>query len=351
MVGRRIIRMAGAAAALFAGLSAAAAGEQQSPSNFYAGKTLTVLVGTGASGGFSIYARLIGQYLSKYIPGAPSVVVQNMPGAGGSTAAGYVYQKAPRDGTLIAILTPDSIMDPLFRASDPVRPEKFRYIAGAEKSIRLCVGAGGSPIKTFADALKSQTVIGATQPGSPTSDYAYMIKRGTNAKFKIVLGYGGPGDLYLAMERGEIEGACGVDWAALKSQKPQALRDKSINVLLQVDVESNPQLDKMGVPQPWKYMQNDADKKAMRLMVDFQQEFGKGFVAPPDTPSDRVKILRRAFARVLADKQLLAQAAKMRLDIDPISGPVVGKTVRNFYEAPKSVIARLKRLTAAKGSN
>jgi len=200
-------------------------------------------------------------------------------------------------------------------------------------------------VKTLQQALTDKVIIGATQVGSPTSDYANLIKRTTGAKFDIVHGYSGTGALYLAMARGEVDGMCGFDWSALKAQQPEMLRDKKINILVQVNVRSEPELDAMGVPQPWNFIPDDVDRQAVKLMIDFQQLFGKAYVAPPHVPAERLKILRDAFADVLADKQFLADAEKARLDIEAVSGEDVAATVRNLYAAPPNVVDRLKKIT------
>lgn len=333
--------------ALCAGLSPGLVSAAARSADFYAGKTITLMVGTDVAGGFSIYSRLIAEYLGKHIPGAPRIVVENMPGSGGNKAASWLYNQAPRDGLTVANLTPDSIMDPLFGRPTPIEAARFNYLAGAEKSTRLCVVSSHAKVRTFAQALDRQLVVGATQLGGPTSDYANFIQRGTGAKFHVVLGYGGTGALYLAMQRGEIESACGVDWDALKAQQGEQLRDKKIDVLLQIDVKSDPELDALGVPQPWPYMHDPLDRKAVALMVEFQQTFGKAYVAPPGVPTDRLAILRDGFAATLKDKDLLADARKRHLDVNYISAADVTRTVTNLYQAPHAAIERLRAMAGA----
>lgn len=339
--------LAGAALCTSLSMSAGVASAEARSADFYAGKTITLVVGTDVAGGFSIYSRLIADYLGKYIPGAPKIVVENMPGSGGSKAASWLYNRAPRDGLTFANLTPDSIMDPLFGRPTPIEAVKFSYLAGAEKSTRLCVVSSHSKVKTFAQALHQQLIVGATQLGGPTSDYANFIQRGTGAKFHVVLGYGGTGALYLAMQRGEIESACGVDWDALKAQQGEQLRDKEIGVLLQIDVKSDPELDALGVPQPWQYMHDPLDRKAVALMVAFQQTFGKAYVAPPEVPADRLQILRDGLAATLKDKDLLADARKRHLDVDYISAADVTRTVTDIYQASHAAIDRLREMAGA----
>ena len=172
--------------------------------DFYAGKTINFVVGTDVGGGFSIYARTIGKYLARYIPGNPTVVVKNMPGAGGATASAWLYRIAANDGTAIASVSPNAILGKLIDESQgQYDPARFVYLAGAERGTRLCMTFAHSRVKTLDDARIVRAVIGATSAGSPTREYAAMFKHTTGAKFEIVSGYKGPPDLFIAMERGE----------------------------------------------------------------------------------------------------------------------------------------------------
>src|SRR5882757_3832916 len=260
--------------------------------DFYAGKTINFIVGTDVGGGFSIYARAIGKHLGRYIPGNPTVVVKNMPGAGGSTSAAWLYRMAPKDGTAILSVSPNAILGKLLDESQTqYDPTKFLYLAGAERGIRLCMTFQHSKVKTFDDAITQRAVIGATSAGSPTREYAAMHKHAAGAKFEIVSGYKGPPELFIAMERGEIDGTCGLDWTALKSQQPDWLREKKLNLLVQGSIDADPELAALGVPTPWKYIKNDVDRKAVELMVGFQQAFGKAYLAPPGVPAEQIRML------------------------------------------------------------
>jgi hypothetical protein len=150
--------------------------------------------------------------------------------------------------------------------------------------------------------------------------------------------------LFIAMERGEIDGTCGLDWTALKSQQPDWLRDKKLNILVQGSMEPDPELAALGVPTPWKYIKDDTDRKAVELMVGFQQAFGKAYLAPPGVPDEQIKILREAFDRVLRDQELLADAEKLRLAIVPQPGAAVQRVVENAYSVTPAVVDRLKRI-------
>jgi tripartite-type tricarboxylate transporter receptor subunit TctC len=337
--GRRVAALA--LAALF-GLALVA---PATAADFYAGKTLNFIVGTDVGGGFSIYARMIGKYLGRYIPGNPTVLVKNMPGAGGSTASAYLYRIAPKDGTAILSVSPNAILGKLLDDTQTqYDPTKFLYLAGAERGTRLCMTFHTSKVKTFDDALTQKVVIGATSAGSPTREYAAWHKHATAAKLEIVSGYKGPPELFIAMERGEIDGVCGLDWSALKAQQPEWLRQKKLNLLVQDSIEPEPELAALGVPTPWKYISDDTDRKAVALMVSFQQAFGKAYLAPPGVPAEQVKTLRDAFAGVLRDPELRAEAEKLRVEIAAQTGEDIQGVLETAYAAPAIVVDRLKKI-------
>jgi tripartite-type tricarboxylate transporter receptor subunit TctC len=314
--------------------------------DFFASKTVNFIVGTDISGGFSIYARLIAKYLPQYIPGKPTIVVKSMPGAGGVTAASYLYRDAPSDGTTFAALTPNAISAKVIDdfAQSQFDPTKFKYLAGAERGSRLCMSFHTSKIASFLDAQKLKAVIGVTSAGSPTTQYAAFHKHALGAQFDIVSGYRGPADIFLAMERGEIDGTCGLDWSALKAQQPEWLRDKKLNLLVQDNIEPDPELSALGVPQPWPFIKDEIDRRAVELMIGFQQAFGKAYVAPPRIPDDRLQVLREAFGGALHDKRLQAEAEKLRIEIAPQTGDQIARVVYDLYSAPKPVTERLKKI-------
>jgi len=336
----KILHACGAAiiAGLFAAVPAAA-------DDFYAGKTISLIVGTDVGGGFSIYGRLLSRHLGRFIPGNPTLVMRNMPGAGGSTAASHLYKAAAQDGTVIGTVSPNAILGRLLVDSQSqYDPVKFHYLAGAERGTRLCMTFQHSKVRSFLDALKERAVIGATSAGSPTREYAAMVRHATGAKFEIVSGYRGPPEIFLAMARGEIDGVCGLDWSALKSQQPQWLREKRLNLLVQASIEPEPELAGLGVPLLSKFIGRDIDRQAVSLMVGFQQAFGKSYLVPPGVPMDRVQLLRDAFRAALLDDGLLAEAEKLRIEITPQSGEDVQRVVESAYTAPAAVIERLRRI-------
>src|SRR5262245_49003370 len=339
MVGSRGARCIAWVVAIAVGVGSAQAAD------FYAGKSITFIAGTDVGGGFSIYARAIAKHLPRFIPGNPTIVVKNMPGAGGATASAWLYRIAPQDGTAIASVSPNAILGRLLDDSQTqYDPTRFTYLAGAERSTRLCMTFRHSRVRTIEDALANKAVVGATSAGSPTREYAAMFKHSTGARFEIVSGYKGPPDLFIAMERGEIDGVCGLDWSALKSQQPDWLKDKKLNLLVQGSLEPDPELAALGVPTPWAFIKDDVDRRAVEVMIGFQQAFGKSYMAPPDVPPGQVSALRDAFNAVLRDREFLADAAKLRIDITPQTGEDVQRMVERAYSAPPNVIDRLKRI-------
>ena len=313
--------------------------------DFYAGKKIDFIIGGDAGGGYDIYARLIARHLSPYIPGAPLIVPRNMPGAGSGTAATSVFRLGAKDGTVIGALFPGVIVGPLFedRAQNLFDPTKFNYIATADSGTRVCITGANSKVKTFEDAQKQTAIIGASAAGGSTRDYAAFHKNATGAQFNIVNGYKGTTEIMLAMERGEVDGLCGLDWTSLKSQKPTWVRDRQINILVQDGMEHEPELDALGVPSLWNFVTSETDRQAIELIVS-QQVFGRPYVAPPGIPAEQLGLLREGFMATMKDKAFLADAEQGRVDVTPLPGEKVQAVVEKLYAAPRPIVQRAREL-------
>src|SRR3954452_1589933 len=257
--------------------------------DYYAGKTIEWTVGADVGGGYDIYSRTIAKHLPKYIPGSPLILVKNLPGAGSAKAASFLATVAPKDGTAIGSLMPGGVIGPLLDdgPKPPYDPTKLVYLGTADSGTRVCATFVSSKTKTFADAQKQKTVMGASAAGGSTRDYVNMLRKAAGAQFELVTGYKGTAEIGLAVERGEVDGLCGWDWSSLKSQKSDWLRDKKVNVLVQISLEPEAELTKMGIPPVWQFIKNEDDKKAVELVVS-QQVFGRPFVAPPGTNPEAV---------------------------------------------------------------
>lgn len=314
---------------------------------FYKDKAIDFIVGGNPGGGYDIYARTLARHLPNFIPGHPDIVVKNMPGAGSAKAAAFLYTQGLKDGTNLGAVYPGAIMDPLLGEHGekaPYDPTKFQYIGTADNGTRLCITWHTSKTKTYEDAMKRKTVLGASQAGGSTRDYAYMQNRLTGTQFEVVSGYKGSVDILIAMERGEVEGMCGYDWSSLKSQRPDWIRDKNVNILTQIGVDSEPALTKMGVPQLWNYVKNEDDRKVIELVVS-QQIFGRPYFMPPGTTAERVTTLRNAFSATVKDKAFLEDAKKTRIDIEPVDGSKIQQVVERLYNTPKNIVERAKQAT------
>ena len=333
---------AGAAGILAAAFVATAAAPVAA-ADFYAGKTIDFFIGASPGGGYDVYARALAQHIANHIPGKPQIIPKNMPGAGRGKAAAYMEKLAAKDGTALAAVFPGALMEPLLgdRAKAQYDPPKFQYIGSADSGTRICAIWHTSPTKTFEDAMKRKTVLGASQAGGSSRDYGYMHNHLNGTKFDVVSGYKGSRGIMLSVERGETEGMCGYDWSSLRTQHPDWLRDKKITPIIQVALEPHEELTKMGVPTIWKFIKNEADKKAAELIVT-QQVFGRPYFVPAGVPVDRVKILRDAFDATMKDPAFLADAKKRRLDIEPTGGAKLQKMIENVYAAPASVVAHAK---------
>ena len=330
---------------VLAGLIALAApATSSSAGDYYAGKSIDLLIGAPPGGGYDIYARALARHYGRHIPGQPTIVAKNMPGAASARAAGFISTLAPKDGTAIAALMPGGVVGPLLdeKAETLFDPTKVLYLGTANNGTRICVSHKDSKIKTFDDALTQKASFGGVSTSDSTRGYGYMHKKTSGAKYDVVSGYSGTAEIALAMERGELDGVCGWDWASFKSQRPDWIRDNKVNLLLQVGLEPNEELTRMGVPSVFKYVTNEADRKVVELVIS-QQVFQRSYIAPPGLPAEQLDALRSAFDATMRDQDFLHDAETMRIDIAPLSGAKVQELVQKLYASPKDMVARARQ--------
>ena len=312
--------------------------------DYFAGKSIDLLIGAPAGGGYDIYARALARHYGRHIPGQPVIVSKNMPGAGSARAAGFISTVAPKDGTAIAAIMPGAVMGPLLdeKAEALFDPTKVNYLGTANNGTRVCVSRKDSKIKTFDDALTQKAAFGGVSSNDSTREYGYMHKNTAGAQYDVVSGYSGTAEIALAMERGEIDGACGWDWSSFKSQRPDWIRDGKVNLLLQVGLEPNAELTRMGVPSVFKYVKSDEARKVVELVIS-QQVFQRSYIAPPGLPAEQLETLRSAFDATMSDRQFLGDAEKIRIDVSPLSGAKVQALVQKLYATPKDIVARARQ--------
>ncbi len=343
MIGRRFRMGIICAAAGVASFSASVFAQ-----DFYSGKTLSLIVANTPSSGFDAYGRLLARNMPRHMPGSPNIIVQHMPGAGGAKANEYTALIAPKDGTAFTITMPGSILIPLLQGRAKFRydPTKLAYIGNADSGTRVCILAARSGVKTFEDLLAKPVTIGSSAPGGSLYDYSRFKQVLLGAKFKLVTGYPGPGDILISIERGEVDGICGLDISTLKTLRPTWVGSKEYNTVIQVTAgkdKSSAELDKLDIPTIWKFV--PADKLPIVELIVKQQAFHRPFFASAETPPAQLAILRQAFLAALKDPVALAEAEKQSLSIDPSSGEEVTQAVNSMYAAPQSLVDEMARAT------
>ena len=331
--------------ALLAGVSVSLPTHAEDAASFFKGKTVTINIGSSPGGGLDTYGRLVARHFGKHIPGNPSVVPSNLPGAGGNIVASRIYNIAVKDGTQIGLPFPSTLVEPLLNEGGRKEydPNKFNYIGSAHAETLVCLMRADAPVKTPQDLRTTEVIIGATAPGSTTADFPAMTNGVLGTKMKIIPGYKGSRDVTLAMETGEVQGICGLGWSTVKVQYPDVLKGNMFaRVFAQEDMEGHPELNKLGVPLMISLANSDEDRQAMQMFYG-QNEFARPFILPPGVPAERVQVLRQAFAATMKDPELLAEAQKINIDVEPRTGEQVQDLVAKMYETPPNVIERVKK--------
>ena len=319
---------------------------QSSVADFYKGKQITMIVGSSPGGGYDTYTRLIARHMGRHVPGNPTFIVSNLPGAGGNVLANQLAAIGPKDGTVIGAPQSGVIFEPLLGAI-PVKhqPDKFHYLGSANNDVYICVVRADAPVANFAEALGKEIVLAASNASS-TSDYSRLLVNVVGAKFKIVLGYSGSREIALAIDKGEAQGACGLAWPSISVTQSDWFKDGPVKsrmrVLVQTHDVGHPELNAAGV-QLANTFAKTAEQKAILGLFFSQSQFGRPYILPAETPADRVAGLRKAFAATMADPDFKAEAKRFRLDVDAVSGETVQKVVSDVYSTPPALIAKTKQ--------
>jgi tripartite-type tricarboxylate transporter receptor subunit TctC len=319
-----------------------------SVAQFYRGKQITVIVGSSPGGGYDIYARLLFRHMPKHIPGNPTMTVTNMTGAGSNAAAAHVYNVAPKDGTIIGALQSSAVLDALLDAllGDTKRlrhdATKFVHLGSATIDHYVCIARSDAAAESFKDLLARELIIGASQPGTSTRDYPAMLNNMTGSKIRLVSGYPGTREITLAIEKDEVKGLCGFSWSSLQAQRPDWLRSGFIRVLVQEHNKGHPDVNKMGVPLAVDFAKTPENRRVMELIYS-SETFGRPYMMAPGVPVDRVAALRSAFMAAMRDKELLAEAQKIGIDIDPISGEELQALAEKIFATPAAVVEQSKK--------
>jgi tripartite-type tricarboxylate transporter receptor subunit TctC len=313
--------------------------------DFFKGRNVSVVIGYSVGGGYDSYGRLLARYLGEHIPGRPTVVPQNMPGAGSVKAANYIYSVAAKDGTVIGTFGRTVPVAPLLAASGAAfDATKFTWLGSVSKDTSLCVTSRNSTVRTWDDFLKVRSTLGGEGAGSDPDVFALLYKNIFGAKVKLVSGYPGTNDTSLAMERGEIDGFCGLSWSTLRSRHPDWLQNKSINIIVQAGLRKEPELSE--VPFALDLAKTDEQRQILKLIL-VSQEMARPFAAPPGLPADRKAILLAAFDATLHDGNFLAEAKRESLDVDPVSARELDALLAEVYATSKGVAEKAAKATTA----
>jgi tripartite-type tricarboxylate transporter receptor subunit TctC len=319
-----------------------AAARAETVEEFYKRTQVTMFVGSGAGGGFDEIGRVFAPHFARHLPGSPTVVIKNMPGAGGLLNVNYMYNQAPRDGSAFAAPFNTVFMLPLF--GDPAAkfdPRKFTWLGSLDKQTGTCIVWNTSSAKTLDDARQREIVVGATGTNSTPAIFSNVLNTLLHTKLKVISGYS-TNEVRFALERGETEGICGMAWQTYKAIAPAWVAEKKIRPIAQLGLTLNKDLP--DVPMVVEMLKDKADRQVFELTV-LPQEFGRPFIAPPDIPADRAAAMQKAFAETLVDPAFLADAAKIRLSMDPMTGDEIKALLDRAYAAPKDVVDRAAKFS------
>jgi tripartite-type tricarboxylate transporter receptor subunit TctC len=325
-----------------------AASSRSATDEFFKGKTIRIVVGFAAGGGFDTYSRVIGRHMGKFIPGNPSIIVENMTGAGSLVAANHVYRVAKPDGLTIGHFIGGLIMQQVMGGSGiEFDARKFGMIGVPVKENVVCALRKETGITNMDSWLAAKTPLklGGTAPGSTTDDVVKILKEAIGLPVQLVSGYKGTADIRLAADSGELAGGCWA-WESIKVTWRQALQARDVMVVLQAIPKSHPELS--SIPLAIDFAKTDEAKRLIEAGIHDTQIFTRPYVLPPGTPKERLQLLRKAFLDTLKDKEFLAEAEKSKLDVDPIPGEQVEKIVGGLFKLDPGILAKLKQVLTSK---
>jgi tripartite-type tricarboxylate transporter receptor subunit TctC len=334
-------------AVLAAGFVCPGIARPQSTPDLFSGKQIALLIGTTAGGGYDVYARALARHMGRRLPGQPTLIPKNVPGAGGLTLANYLYNRAPNDSTEFATVQNGLPFEKLFQTLSPEGKNalfdatKFRWIGSIAQSSYVTVTWHTASVKTLSDAMAKEIVLGASATSSDSYVLAMLSNRLLGTKFKVVHGYPGAAEVDLAVENGEVQGEAGKDWTTLTATRPAWIRDRKINILVQMGM--NPHSELKDVPMAIELAKTPADRQVMEVVF---AKFGmsRPFFAPPGISPERLSALRHAFDATMADPVFLADAQKLGMEVNPVGGDAVEALVTRIMSTPPELAQRAREV-------
>jgi len=329
------------APSICAALAMLAAPNIANAQNFYSGKTVRMIVGYPPGSTFDTYSRALIRHMPRHIPGQPSMIIQNMPGAGSLTATNFLANVAPTDGTVIGMPNPVNTVDPLLNPQQSrFDPRKFAWIGSMNSETSTCAFLGGR-IKTLKDVQTKQAVVGSTGPSAGSTLDARMLQGVFGFNFKIITGYPGLNEIRLAAQTGEVDGHCGLLVSSLKVDLWDSFKKGVLSVPFQMGLQKHPELP--DVPNVFELAKSEEDRLALTLVFG-PWRYGRPVMAPGATPKDRLETLRTAFMQTMKDERFLTEAKKVNLEIQPLDAATVENLVKQVFETPKPVVERTRKL-------
>ena len=311
--------------------------------DFYRGKSMTVIVYSPAGSAYDLYARLLSRHMPRHIPGGLGMIAKNMTGAGGLTAARYLFSAAPKDGSVIGTVNRGLPFMPLLgrTANLEIDPLRFTWLGSMSTETAVAVSWHSSSIKAARDLFEREFLVGGTGAGSNSESIPALLNGLLGTRFKVISGYDGVTNASLAMERGEIDGFAAYSWVALKATRADWIRDHKLNYLFQTGSTPHPEIP-ADVPLVGSLAKNDADRQALRLLFT-QELLGRPFLAPPDVPAERAQALRAAFNASMKDPALIVEAATARMELELVTAEEVEQVIRAAFATPADVIERTRQ--------
>ena len=331
--------LAAAILALAAGVAPARA-DDDAVAAFYKDKTVRLVIGSAAGSGYDIGGRLVAKYLSNYIPGHPPIIIQNQPGAASATMTSALYNTAPRDGTVLGAAINGMPTMPLLEPGGArFDPTKLIWLGSVNREVQVTYVWHTAPVLKLADLFDKELIVGATAPGTTQVDFPVVARDILGLKFKVISGYEGTAQIHKAMEAGEVHGVGSTAYASLRTMAQNWLDDGKVKVIAQWGLRRHKLLP--DTPAIYDLAKTDADRAALKLMMA-RLEYGRPFFAPPGVPADRAAALVHAFDQAMADRAFIAEADKLNLEVEPVSGAEVGKLVVDVNATPPDVVARVR---------
>jgi tripartite-type tricarboxylate transporter receptor subunit TctC len=326
-----------AAGLLMIALGASAGqGAEADVSAFYAGKQIRLIVGYPPGGGYDAYGRLLARHFGAHIPGNPKLVPVNMPGAGSIILANYLFNRAPRDGTVLGVVAGDTALNPLFNHPEAHYDSlKMSWVGSMNEETSTCFAWHTAPIRSIEDVFQHEFLVGTSSSTGTTFSYPTSSNYLLGTKFRIIPGYAGTNDTMLAVERGEVQGMCGTAWNSIRTERPEWLSDHLIRMILQEAVTRNPDLP--DVPTVMDLAKTDQQKQVLQTIYGWQL-MRRPVVGPPDIPRDRLDALRRAFDATMVDPAFLADARQTMLDVRALRADQIEAFLAGVQQTPKAIV-------------